>query len=236
MGETDLGGDVMALTVLVVGGGRVGGALTRQLVDGGHTVTVVDADADAAARIEERTPEARALAADGTDPAVLESAGIRIADIVAAMTGDDAANVLVCALARREFAVPRTIARIVDPDHRWLFSGETGVDVAVDQADLIAGLIVEEMSMGEVASLLKLRRGAFTLIEERVPPRSRAIGRSIEQLGLPADCVLVAVLRGDRALACHGGLVLQAGDEVLAIVHTGAASALPEALAASTGT
>jgi trk system potassium uptake protein len=222
----------MALTVLVVGGGRVGGALTRQLIDGGHAATVVDPDPDAVARIGERTPAARGLAADGADPAVLESVGVRVVDVVAAMTGDDATNVLVCALARREFGVPRTIARIVDPDHRWLFSGETGVDVAVDQAELIAGLIVEEMSMGEVASLLKLRRGAFTLIEERVPPGSRAIGRSIGQLGLPADCVLVAVLRSDRAIACHGGLVLQPGDEVLAIVHTGATSALPEALAA----
>jgi trk system potassium uptake protein len=104
------------------------------------------------------------------------------------------------------------------------------VDVAVDQADLLAGLIAEEMSLGDVATLLKLRRGDFSLVEERVAPGAAAVGRSISELELPAACVLVAVLRGEAVLPAHGEVRFEVGDEVLAVVHAGAVGALAVAL------
>jgi trk system potassium uptake protein len=220
----------MALTVLIVGGGRVGLALARLLTEAVHRIVVVESREEQVERLRELVPAVRAVAADGTDPAVLEATGVRTADVVAAVTGDDPTNLVVTSLARDEFAVPRTIARIVDPAHAWLFDAATGVDVAVDQADLLAGLIAEEMSLGAVATLLELRRGAFALVEERVASGSAAIGRSVADLDLPAGCVLVAVLRDDAVLAPHGRLVLQADDEVLAVVHEGAAGALAAAL------
>lgn len=226
----------MALAVLVVGGGRVGLALARLLTEAAHTVVVVEPLPDRIERLARLVPSARGVVGDGTDPAVLEAAGIRTVDVVAAVTADDPTNLVVTALARSEFAAPRTIARIVDPAHAWLFGDATGVDVAVDQADLLAGLIAEEMSMGDVATLLKLRRGAFSLVEERVAPGSRAVGRAVAELDLPATCVLVAVLRADDVLPSHGRLVLQAGDEILAVVHEGAAGALAAALRADPAT
>jgi trk system potassium uptake protein len=226
----------MALTVLVVGGGRVGLALARLLTEATHTVVVIEPRPDRVERLGSVVPAARGVIGDGRDPAVLEAAGIRQVDVVAAVTADDPTNLVVTALARSEFEVPRTIARIVDPAHAWLFDDATGVDVAVDQAALLAGLIAEEMSMGEVATLLKLRRGAFSLVEEQVAGGSRAVGRAVADLELPPDCVLVGVLRDDEVLASHGGLVLQAGDEVLAVVHVGAAAALAAALRPPEGT
>jgi trk system potassium uptake protein len=220
----------VALTVLVVGGGRVGLALARLLTTADHDVVVVESGAERGAALAAAVPAARAVVADGTDPAVLESVGIRAADVVAAVTGHDAANLVVTTLARHEFDVPRTIARIVDPAHAWLFDAATGVDVAVDQADLLAGLIAEEMSLGDVATLLKLRRGDFSLVEERVAPGAAAVGRSIAELELPAACVLVAVLRGEAVLPAHGEVRFEVGDEVLAVVHAGAVGALAVAL------
>jgi trk system potassium uptake protein len=222
----------MALTVLVVGGGRVGLALARLLTEAAHAVVVIEPLADRIERLNRVVPSARGVVGDGRDPAVLEAAGIRTADVAAAVTADDPTNLIVTALARSEFEVPRTIARIVDPAHAWLFGDATGVDVAVDQADLLAGLIAEELSMGDVATLLKLRRGAFSLVEERVADGSRAVGRAVADLELPPSCVLVAILRADEVLPSRGRLVLQAGDEVLAVVHEGTAAALAAALRA----
>jgi trk system potassium uptake protein len=220
----------VALTVLVVGGGRVGLALARLLTAAAHDVVVVEPRAAQAATLAAAVPDARAVVGDGTDPAVLESAGVRAVDVVAAVTGEDAANLVVTALARHEFDVPRTIARIVDPAHAWLFDAATGVDVAVDQADLLAGLIAEEMSLGDVAILLKLRRGDLALVEERVAPGAAAVGRAVAELDLPRACVLVAVLRGEAVLPVHGEVRLEVDDEVLAVVHADATAALGTAL------
>jgi trk system potassium uptake protein len=220
----------VALTVLVVGGGRVGLALARLLTAAAHDVVVVEPRAEQAASLAAAAPSARVIVGDGTHPAVLESAGIRTADVVAAVTGEDAGNLVVTALARHEFDVPRTIARIVDPAHAWLFDPATGVDVAVDQAALLAGLIAEEMSLGDVAILLKLRRGDFVLVEERVDPGAAAVGRTVADLGLPTACVLVAVLRGETVLPAHGELRLAVDDEVLAVVHADAVATLGAAL------
>ncbi len=216
----------MTVAVMVIGAGRVGAALARLLTHAGHAVIVIERRADRAAHVTDLVPAARVVTADGTDPAALEAAGIRTVDVVAAVTGDDACNAMVGALARLQFAVARTIARIVDPTHAWLFDEGSGVDIAIDQADLLTRLIVEEISLGEVATLVKLRRGDFTLVEERVVPGSRADGSTVAELDLPAACVLVAVLRGDGVLPCKGELVLAAGDEVLAVVHAGSAHAL----------
>jgi trk system potassium uptake protein len=220
----------MALDVLIVGGGRVGGALARLLTDADHRVTVVERRPERLEPLGVTAPAARLLTADGSDPGALEGAGIRTVDVVAAVTGDDACNLVVCGLARLEFAVPRTIARIVDPSHAWLFDGGSGVDIAVDQADLLARLIVEEMSLGEVATLVKLRRGAFALVEERVRAGSGADGRTIADLELPAACVVVAVLRDDDVLPSQGDLLLRADDEVLAVVHEGATARFEQLL------
>jgi trk system potassium uptake protein len=119
---------------------------------------------------------------------------------VAAVTGDDARNLVVCSLARAEFDVPRTIARVVDPAHAWAFGPDLGVDVALDQADLLARLTLEEMSLGEVATLVKLRRGSSPSSRNGWRRDSRAVGRTIGELELPPTGVLLAVLRGEEVL------------------------------------
>lgn len=220
----------MAVTVLVVGGGRVGAALARRLAHEGHRVTVVEADPVRCTELVDLPADVRVVTGNGADPVVLEGVGIRTMHAIAAVTEDDARNLVIAALARFEFGVARTIARVVDPRHAWLFEPSLGVDVAVDQAEVLTRLIVEEMALGDVLTLVRLHRGDLALVEERVLDASHAAGRTIAELALSSSCALVAVLRDDEVLVARGSLRLRAGDDVLAITHASGAADLATAL------
>lgn len=220
------------MRVLIIGGGKVGSFLASILLDGRHAVTLIELDAAEAARLTAEYKTGVVVAGSGTDPVVLESAGARRADVVAAVTGTDETNLVAASLARLEFNVPRVIARVNDPKNAWLFTPEMGVDVALNQADLMAHLIAEEMSLGDMLTLLKLRKGQFALVEEKVDPRARAAGQSLGALALPEQCVVVAVIRKGELLLPRPTLVLQPVDEVLALVHASEAGQLAALLGA----
>lgn len=221
----------MKQTVVIVGGGKVGGHLAQMLTDAGHGVTVVEIREERAAALAGVLGPGQAVAGSGADPSVLEAAGIRQATVLAAVTGTDEVNLVVTALGRFAFAVPRTIARVNDPANAWMFAEDMGVDAALDQAELLGHLIAEEMLLGDMRILLELRRGLLSLVEEQVGAGARADGRQIADLDLPSGCVILAVLRDGDVRPAHGGLRLRAGDEVFALVHTDDAPALSAVLA-----
>ena len=136
----------MARHVVIVGGGAVGTYLAALLLAGGHQVKVIEVQRGDIPRLQQDLPADVIIAGNGTDPAVLETAGIRQAHVVAAVTGTDETNLVVTSLARFAFAVPRTIARVHTPKNAWLFTPAMGVDVPLNQADVLAHLIAEEMS------------------------------------------------------------------------------------------
>lgn len=211
---------MMAMQVIIVGGGKVGTWLAKFLLAGGYEVKVIEVRSGELARLQHEVSPERVTPGSGTDPAVLEAVGIRQANVVAAVTGEDEVNLVVTNLVRFEFGVPRTIARVNNPRNAWMFTPEMGVDVALNQADLLGHLIAEEMSLGDMMTLLKLRQGEYSLIEEKVHPTARAAGQSIRNLDLPAECVLAAIIRQGRLIIPRGDTVLQPADEVLAVVHT----------------
>ena len=225
----------MGMKVVIVGGGRVGGYLAGLLAGAGHRVRVVERDPETARLLALELPEGTVIAGSGTDPSALEAAGIREADAAAAVTGADETNIVVTSLARFEFGVPRTIARVKNPKNAWMFTPEMGVDVALNQADLLGHLLAEEMSMGDMTTLLKLRKGQFSLVEEKVHPRAAAAGKTVGELRLPAECVLVAVLRKGEMLLPRPDLVLRPADEVLAVVHATEAGRLAALLGPGEG-
>jgi len=209
----------MGMNVIVVGGGKVGTHLASLLLAEGYRVKVIEERREEIPRLHSDLPAEVVVQGNGADPNMLEAAGIRRADVVAAVTGADETNLVVTSLARFEFGVPRIIARVNNPKNAWLFIPDMGVDVALNQADLMARLIAEEMSLGDMMTLLKLRKGQYSLVEEKVDPTSVAAGKALRDLNLPAECVLTAIIRKGQLIIPRGDLVLQPADEVLAVVH-----------------
>lgn len=216
--------------VLIVGGGKTGSHLASLLIAEGYHVKVIEQRRDVLERLRDSFSPGEIVAGDGTNPTLLEKAGIKEADVLAAVTGEDEANLVITTLGRFEFKVPRTVARINNPKNAWLFTDDMGVDVALNQAEIIAKLILEEMSLGDMMTLLKLRQGEYSLIEEKVHPTSVAAQCSVRTLNLPPDCTLVAVIRKGKLIIPHGDTVLLPADEVLAIVHQSQLSELAAVL------
>jgi trk system potassium uptake protein TrkA len=216
--------------VLIVGGGRIGTYLTSLLADAGWTVRLIERDRGTADRLGDVLPVGQLVLGDGTDPDTLESAGIRRADAVVTVTHRDETNLVIASLAKFEFGVPRTIGRVNNPTNAWLYTVEMGVDVALNQADIIGHLVAEEMSLGEMMTLLKLRRGLYALVEEQVHRTSAVAGRSVADVEWPESCVLVAVMRGPDVITPRGQTVLLPGDEVLAVLRSDATQAVASLL------
>jgi trk system potassium uptake protein TrkA len=217
--------------VIIAGGGRTGSQLGLVLLSGGHQVLVVENRREMLSRLHQELPTEAIYEGNANDPAVLEHAGIREANVIAACMSDDTANLALCFLAREMFSVRRTIARVNNPRNAWLFNGEFHVDVALNQANVFASLIQEEMSMGDMMTLLKLRRGHYALVEEKVPPGAKAIGVALKDLGLPDECVIAAIIREGKITLPRGDTTFQKDDEVLAVTDSDGARQLAALLA-----
>lgn len=211
--------------VIVVGGGRIGTHLAGLLKEDGHKVTVVEKNPQ---RCEELRHElgVNVVCGDGNDPDSLRQAEIRKADALAAVTSDDEDNLVVGLLGRREFGVRRIVGRINNPRNEWLFTKHMGMDAAVQPARIIAQLLEEEVTVGEIATLLKLRRGNLSLVEAVVTEGAPAANRSLREIELPPGAVLVAVIRNGVPVVPGGEMVLQAGDEVVALTDVESEPAL----------
>ncbi len=215
--------------VLIVGGGRTGAQLARFLLAQNHDVMVVDDRREVLSRIHKELPTEIIIEGNPLDLLVLEQADIHKADVVVACTTSDEINLVVCYLARTNFHVRRTIARVNNPRDAWLFNELFCVDVAINQAEIMARIIEEEMSMGDMMTLLKLRRGRYSLVEEKVPPDAKGIGLAIKDLGIE-DCVIAAIIRQGKIIVPRGITTFQEGDEVLAVADAEGARYLADLL------
>ena len=181
-------------------------------------------------RLREELPDEVIVAGDGSSPSVLESAGIEDAQVLAAVTGEDEDNLVVTTLARFEFGVPRVIARVNNPKNTWLFTAEMGVDVALCQSDILAKLIAEEMSIGDMMTLLKLRKGEYSIVEEKVHPKAIVVGKLLRDIHLPPQCVFAALIRKGKLIVPNGDTELCPVDEIIALVHASQVTKLAELL------
>jgi len=206
--------------VIIVGGGKTGSHLAELLLAAGHKVRVIDRRPEVIEKLKAELPPDTAVRGDGADPKVLIEVGIKNAQVVAAVTGDDEDNLVVSTIARFEFRLRRVIARVNNPKNAWLFTPEMGVDVAINQADLMAKLIAEEMSLGDMMTLVKLRKGEVSIVEEKIEEGAFAAGKAVKEVPLPSGCTLAAIIRKGEVITPRGDTVLQPNDEVLAVVRT----------------
>jgi len=214
------------MNVIIVGGGKTGAQLTRQMLDENHHVRLVEIRLESIERLQQALPKQVVIYGDGSSPNILEAAGVREAQVLVAVTGEDETNLVITTLARFEFGIPRTIARVNNPKNAWLFTPEMGVDVSLNQTEILARLIAEEMSIGDMMTLLKLRRGEYSLVDEKLPARSRILGIPLRDVGFPDTCVIAAVIRKGKVVIPRGDMIFEIGDEVLAVVDNQAKEVL----------
>ena len=205
--------------VLVVGAGKVGWNLARELIDKGNELTIVESDQQRYATVEEELEHAVHYG-DGSELWVLERAGIERADLVIAVTGDDEDNILICQVAREKYGVDRVIARCNNPrnlDHFELL----GVKPAVSATDLILRLIEHEVPRYGLLHLLDLPQERLEIIELEVVQGSPAIGVTVKDLGIPEGSLVISILRDGTGFVPLADSVIEEGDEVLLILDTG---------------
>ena len=205
--------------ILIVGAGKVGWNLARELLDKGHEVTLIDNDRERYLTVEQEL-EHNIQYGDASELWVLERAGISRADMVIAVTGDDEDNMLICQVAKEKYLVDRIIARVNNPRNCEHFE-LLGIKPYVSATDLILRLIEHEVPEYGLVHLLDLPGERLEIIEMLLADGSRASGRRVADLEMPEGSLLISVLREGRGFVPGPDTVLEAGDEVLAVLDPG---------------
>ncbi|GAB3375268.1 potassium channel family protein [Amycolatopsis echigonensis] len=201
------------MRVAIAGAGAVGQSIAAELIDARHQVMLIERDAD---QFEpESVPQADWVLGDACEVSILEESGIERCDVVIAASGDDKANLVVSLLAKTEFAVRRVVARVNNPANEWLFTDAWGVDVAVSTPRMLAAMVEEAVSVGDLVRLMTFRQGQANLVELTLPEETPLAGKPVSELELPRDAALVTILRGDRVIVPQPEDPLEAGDELL---------------------
>ncbi|MDY3049024.1 MAG: TrkA family potassium uptake protein [Rothia sp. (in: high G+C Gram-positive bacteria)] len=203
------------MEVIVIGAGSVGSSSARELISHGHSVTIIDLKPESISRSD--IQRARWIIGDACELSVLRQAETERADVVVAASGDDKTNLVASLLARSEFGVPRTVARVNNPKNEWLFDDSWGVDVAVSTPRLMTALVEEAVEIGDVVRLLTLKTGSATLVEYTVPLEHPIIGHRIDQIQWPPEATLTAILRDGQPIAPTADDVIEGEDELFFI-------------------
>jgi trk system potassium uptake protein TrkA len=208
------------MKVIIIGGGQVGSYLATLLHKEGNSITIVENRNKKYDMVRVEQPNARIVMGNGSDPKVLEEAGIEEADVVAAVTGEDETNLVVSTLARMEYGVGRVVARVNNPKNAWLYTPQMGVDIALNQAELIARLVQEEVSVGDMITLMEIDKGDFTIVEKVVKEGLNIIGKRVGELDLPEDSLVAVIIRDGKILDPTVDKVIVTGDKVIIVCQT----------------
>jgi trk system potassium uptake protein TrkA len=219
------------MRIAIAGAGAVGRSIARELLSNGHEVLLIDKDGGKV--VPTRIPDAQWLQADACELASLEDAKLEECEVVIGATGDDKVNLVVSLLAKTEFSVRRVVARINHPANEWLFNESWGVDVAVSTPRVLAALVEEAVSVGDVVRLFSLREGQANLIEVTLPPGAPCAGTPVRELPLPSDAAIVAIVRGSRVIVPTPDEPLEPGDELLFVALPEAEPAIRKAVCAA---
>lgn len=203
------------MKVVIIGGGQVGSYMADLLARNKCDFTIIEQNRETAEKLRERFGEEVIISGSGTSPTALESAGIDKADVVACVTGRDETNLVASTISKFEFQAPRVIARVNNPHNAWLFTIGMGVDAAINQADIIGHMVVEEMSMKSLMTLMRLSRGGYSIIQLTVGEKSKAVGLSVQDIRIPNSALMIAIYRGESLIIPHGSTIIFPGDKIM---------------------
>jgi trk system potassium uptake protein TrkA len=206
------------MRVAIAGAGNVGRSIAGELLGNGHEVLLIERE-PRALKVE-TVPGAEWLLADACELDTLIEARVQSCDVVVAATGDDKVNLVVSLLAKTEFGVDRVVARVNHPKNEWLFNESWGVDVSVSSPRLLAAVVEEAVSVGDLVRLLTFRQGQANLVELTLAADAPIVGKLVGTVPWPADSALVAILREGRVIVPSADISLEAGDELLLVATT----------------
>ncbi|MEV0645847.1 TrkA family potassium uptake protein [Phytomonospora sp. NPDC050363] len=221
------------MRVAIAGAGNVGRSIAAELADNGHRILLIERNPKMLR--PERVPEAEWLLADACELSSLQAARLADCEVVVAATGDDKANLVLSLLAKTEFGVPRVVARVNRAENEWLFTEQWGVDVSVSKPRLLAALVEEAVSVGEVVRLMTFRQSQANLVEITLPDDAPYVGRPVREIPMPPDSALTAILRGRRVITPTPDDPIEAGDELVFVCAEDAEEALKVVLLGSPG-
>ncbi|WP_030528996.1 TrkA family potassium uptake protein [Phycicoccus jejuensis] len=216
------------MRVVIAGAGSVGRSIARELIRNGHSVLLVDREADGE-RVS-KVPDASWLQADACEIDTLSEAGLAECDVVVAATGDDKVNLVLSLLAKSEFGVPRTVARVNNPKNEWMFDEAWGVDVAVSTPRLMTALVEEAVSVGDLVRIFEFQQGRAMMVEMTLPLGSPYAGARVGDVPFPADTVLTGIIRDGHPIAPSRDDALEPLDELLFVTTPEAESDLESLL------
>jgi trk system potassium uptake protein len=221
------------MRVAIAGAGNVGRSIARELIANGHEILLIERSP--AALKTDSVPEADWVLADACELSSLAEAHLETYDVSIAATGDDKANLVYSLLAKTEFGIPRTVARVNHPYNEWMFDDLWGVDVAVSMPRMMGALVEEAVTVGDLVRLISFKGGHANLVEMTLPSTCPCVGRLVGDLALPGDAVLVALIRDGIARAPEGDAALEPNDELLFVVAPEHEAALAAFLAPKPG-
>lgn len=201
--------------IVIAGGGKIGYYLAKTLIPNKHKVTIIESHKEMCEKIANEL-NIPVINGDATDIEFLSEADVSSAHTFIAVTGRDEDNLIACQLAKNNFKVKRTIARVNNPKNITVFE-KLGVDIPVSSTSIIADLIEQEVDFAGMKTLLKLKAGKIVLSEIHIDKASPAENKSLKDINIPGDCILVSVIRDEDVIIPNGYTTLQAGDYVIAV-------------------
>lgn len=219
--------------IVINGGGKVASYLATTMLNNGHDVALIEKRAEIVEKLVAELPKGALLIhGDGCDAVFQEDAGVGRADVFVASTGDDDDNLVACQLAKVAFGVPRAIARVNNPKNEHIFN-TLGIE-AISSTTIISRMIEEEATVGDLRTLISLRKGNMAIVEIELPTdRCVVCNKQITALNLPVDCILVALIRDEEVVTVHGDTELLPGDVVIAFTAVEHEKTLKRALTGS---
>lgn len=216
------------MRIIVVGAGKVGYNLVKALYHNGHNIAIIEKRRELCERLAEEMP-VLVIHGDGSELEHLTEAGCAEADVLVSVTGKDEENLIVCQLAKRNFGIAKTIARINNPKNEPIFQA-LGVDISVSATNILTNMIEKEVTLDRLKTLAVFERGHMTLVEMEIAADAPVVGKKVSQISLPKDSVLIGVLRQGHVIFPRGNTILEAGDGVMAVAAAPVQRALRDAL------